>query len=203
MFAQHAAVVNGYLDRRLDKVSRELQSARQRQDSLERQTRVPPDLFSRGFGWTSYTRALMYGTLCIRSYRAPMIVFVSLLLIAVTEARVPKKQHVVGGKARLMRHVPSPLPSEMVDFSKRVYSAMGKHNTTLVASEFRSQFDELNRRTDGELAKTLGAVFEVRLLDLQQSVRHARAMLDVINELSDAATGCVLCPPKKTNESAI
>jgi hypothetical protein len=156
-----------------------------------------------------------------------MLLCVSLLLLVAAEARVPRKPHTIGEKPKLMRHGLShpqsgnekasesptltptptpaamghnnkPLPSDMVDFSKRIYRAMGRHNATLVVNEFKSQFDELNGKTDGELGKTLGAVFEVRLLELQQSVRHAKAMLEVINDLSDAATGCILCDPNKT-----
>jgi hypothetical protein len=154
-----------------------------------------------------------------------MLLCVSLLLLVAAEARVPRKPHTIGEKPKLMRHGLShpqvgsekagespptptptpaamghnkPLPSDMVDFSKRIYRAMGRNNATLVVNEFKPQFDELNGKTDGELGKTLGAAFEVRLLELQQSVRHAKAMLEVINELSDAATGCILCDPKNT-----
>lgn len=223
MFALHASVVNGYLDRRLEKVSRKLESAKQRPGRLRQiDSTSSPLVFSQPFGWMSQTQGLMYQTLCLRPSHLPILLCLSLLLIASTEARVPRKPHTVGEKPKLMRHGvpptqamnekegPSPrtthprvthdknhLPEDMIDLSKRIYSAMGKQNTTLVVNEFKPQFDDLNQRSEGELGKTLGAAFEVRLLDLQQSVRHAKAMLEVINELSDAATGCVLCDPEK------
>jgi len=221
MFALHASVVNGYLDRRLENVSRKLELAQQRSGRLRQIDSTPSYLvFSQPSEWMSRTQGLMYQTLCLRPSHLPILLCLSLLLIASTEARVPRKPHVVGEKPKLMRHgVPhtqavdekdgssprtahplvahdkSHLPEDMIDLSTRIYSAMGKQNTTLVVNEFKPQFDDLNNRSEGELGKTLGAAFEVRLLDLQQSVRHAKAMLEVINELSDAATGCVLCDP--------
>lgn len=221
MFSLHAAVVNDYLDQRLERVSRKLETARQRSERMRRIDLTPPaPVFSRSSFWNSHTQGFMYQTLCIRPNHLPLLLCASLLLIVAAEARVPRKPHVIGEKPKLMRNVPphkrssvesptaSPtpapehsrtnLPSDMVEFSKRIYSAMGRHNATLVVNEFKPQFDELNGKTDGELGKTLGAAFEVRLLELQQSVRHAKAMLQVINELSDAATGCILCDPKKT-----
>ena len=77
-------------------------------------------------------------------------------------------------------------PNDVVRFTKNLYKELGDHwgNTTAISDKYRDQFQNLNASTDGQLGETLSALFEIRMLDLQASVRHARKMRSVIQSFS-------------------
>jgi hypothetical protein len=78
---------------------------------------------------------------------------------------------------------PPPLDdANVIHFQKRIYSALTTGNTTELASHFRSTFEDLNQ--DGRLGDTLTMLYDMRLMDLQTSVQHARKMRDVIGILT-------------------
>ena len=54
-------------------------------------------------------------------------------------------------------------------------------NATLLAEEFREEFDQLN--TDGSLGGSLKALYDMRVHDLQISLLHAENMRMVLDEL--------------------
>jgi hypothetical protein len=74
-----------------------------------------------------------------------------------------------------------------VRFTKNLYKELGDHwgNATLVSDKYRDQFQQLNASTDGQLGQNLATLFEIRMLDLQASVRHARKMRAVIEALGE------------------
>jgi hypothetical protein len=77
-------------------------------------------------------------------------------------------------------------PDDVVRFTKTLYKELGNNwgNTTGVTDKFRDRFRDLNETTDGQLGQTLAALFEIRMLDLQASVRHARKMRSVVEAFS-------------------
>ena len=77
-------------------------------------------------------------------------------------------------------------PDDVVRFTKNLYKELGDHwgNATTISDKYRDQFQNLNASTDGQLGETLSALFEIRILDLQASVRHARKMRSVIQSFS-------------------
>jgi hypothetical protein len=84
---------------------------------------------------------------------------------------------------------PSPLhPStgDLVSFTKRVYSALGTKKTADVALDFKGEYATLN--WDGALGERLEAVEEMRMLDLQLSVQHARKLRDLLTILDAGPT---------------
>ena len=78
-------------------------------------------------------------------------------------------------------------PDDVVRFTKTLYKELGNNwgNTTTVTDKFRERFQDLNETTKGQLGQTLAALFEIRMLDLQASVRHARKMRSVIEAFSE------------------
>ncbi len=138
----------------------------------------------------------MVSSLCIKPHHVPVLLIVSLLMIAASDARVPKKHKTISEKARILHEQKkghSIAPSDVIIFSKNLYASMGHENITMVAEDFQSKFDELDQGMNGRLAQTLGTLFEMKLMDLQQSVRHARAMLDVIGRLAYGSPPCPAC----------
>jgi hypothetical protein len=73
-------------------------------------------------------------------------------------------------------------PDEVVRFTKSLYKDLGNswNNATAVADKYRDKFLALNATTEGQITQTLGTLFEIRMLDLQASVRHARRMREVV-----------------------
>jgi hypothetical protein len=74
-----------------------------------------------------------------------------------------------------------PSNSDIVDFSKRIYSALGSKSVGDLATDFKVEFETLN--SDGLLGETLSSLSAMRLDDLQRSVRHAKKMRDLLNLL--------------------
>jgi hypothetical protein len=77
----------------------------------------------------------------------------------------------------------APPPSSVIHFSKSLYSSLAAENATTLADHFRPAFESLNQ--DGRLADTLNILYDMRLMDLQTSVKHARKMKDIIDILAE------------------
>lgn len=134
------------------------------------------------------------------------------VLLTQSDARMPRKPHHPStGKPQLLHHrhkklhaaatTRSPYPEQVVAFSKRMYSELGgkaQGNITLVSEEFQSEFDQINNSTHGDMGRSLISLFEIRMLDLQQSIHHARRMRDAVQRLvgGEEAWACVLCDSK-------
>jgi hypothetical protein len=78
-------------------------------------------------------------------------------------------------------------PEAIVRFTKNLYKELGTNwdNTTSVTEKFRDKFAKLNATTNGELGETLASLLEIRMLDLQASIRHARKMRGVLEALEE------------------
>lgn len=71
--------------------------------------------------------------------------------------------------------------SDIVDLQKTIYSVLGQYEIPEIVSRFKPEFKRLD--VDGTLANTLDALYEMRLLDMQISIQHAKKMRGVLNEL--------------------
>ena len=76
--------------------------------------------------------------------------------------------------------------SDIVDMHKTIYSVLSQYDEEKVpeeiSSRFKSEFQRLD--TDGTLGSTLDSLYEMRLLDLQISVQHAKRMRRVLDDLN-------------------
>ena len=90
------------------------------------------------------------------------------------------------------RHLQSPdtdtppenLPSStIVGFSKHLYSSLATENVTTITEHFRPAFKTLNQ--DGMLGDTLSIIYDMRITDLQTSIKHARKMKEIIDILAE------------------
>ena len=59
-----------------------------------------------------------------------------------------------------------------------MYAGLGTKDVAELAEEFKSEFDTMN--TDGQLGKTLHALFEMRLEDIAMSMQHVKKMKTVL-----------------------
>jgi hypothetical protein len=80
----------------------------------------------------------------------------------------------------------NPNNEDVVSFTERIYSALGTKKTAELAVDFKGEYATLN--WDGSLSEKLGALQEMRLQDLQLSVRHARKMRDLLDLLDAGPT---------------
>jgi len=71
--------------------------------------------------------------------------------------------------------------SDIVRFTKYMYSVLGDKSAEELARDFKEDYDALN--TDGKLGVTLSALYEMRMEDLLVSVRHSKKMREVIDIL--------------------
>ena len=72
--------------------------------------------------------------------------------------------------------------SDIINMQKSIHSSLGQYSIPEIASHFRPEFKRLD--IDGELANTLMFQYELRLLDLQISINHAKKMQGVIENLN-------------------
>lgn len=99
----------------------------------------------------------------------------------VVEATPPVVEEPVAGET------PSPLTnyypsnSDVVGLSKRIYASVGSKAPVDLAKDFKGEYETLN--VDGTLGPKLDALYEMRLDDLQRSVRHAKKMRDLLDVL--------------------
>lgn len=77
-------------------------------------------------------------------------------------------------------------PEEVVRFTKNLYRDLGNRNdTAAVIDKYRPKFLQLNATSEGQLGQTLSSLLEIRMLDLQSSVRHARKMRSVFQSFAE------------------
>jgi len=75
--------------------------------------------------------------------------------------------------------------SAVVDFEKDLYSDLGHgHNLSSTVEKFKPRFSLLNTLIGGGLQHSLLSLAEMRLIDLQASVRHARRLRKAVELFS-------------------
>lgn len=81
---------------------------------------------------------------------------------------------------------PEAVQEDIVHFAKDLYKDLGSvgNETDALVDKYRPQFAELNKSSDGQLGQTLSSLAEIRLIDLQASVRHARRLKAVFQEFT-------------------
>lgn len=213
-FTASADLVSSVLAKRLDRVNQALQPSQETVREMDH-TRDMPQVDAYLTSGSHRRTGGMLSTLGIKPYHLPILLAMSLVLLRQSDARVPKKPHPVADQVRLLHKKKHPLSSshvpsreELFGFSKRVYKEAWKKNVTTVSEDFQHEFDTLNESTNGDLGKTLTTVFEIRLLELQHSVRHAKAMLDVVHRLTgldgaQSVPDCVDCVGKSPDITPI
>ena len=72
--------------------------------------------------------------------------------------------------------------SNAVVFSKYLYSSASTWSAKEIADHFRTHYVLLNQ--DGMLGDTLSIVYDMRLRDLQTSIKNARKMKEVVDILA-------------------
>lgn len=80
-----------------------------------------------------------------------------------------------------------PRQDSIVQFTKKLYKDMGSSlgkNATMLADKYQGEFEQLDVHTGGRLGETLSTLLEIRLLELQASIRHARKMRQIIDEFT-------------------
>lgn len=71
--------------------------------------------------------------------------------------------------------------SDVVNMQKNIYSVLGQYEVPEIVSRFHPEFKRLD--VDGTLAATLDSLYEMRLLDMQISIQHAKKMRSVLDAL--------------------
>ena len=117
--------------------------------------------------------------MCLSNY----LVFCFLLHLSLPEPLIAGLAPSLKSRAPIIKR-PELNPEEVVGFTKNLYKDLGAswNNTNAVVDKYRPQFAELNQTSDGQLGQTLSSLLEIRMLDLQASVRHARKMRSVFQE---------------------
>jgi hypothetical protein len=72
--------------------------------------------------------------------------------------------------------------AHFVSFTKRLYSALGRGSVKDVAVEFKGEYETLNY--DGKLGEKLRGLYEMRQIDLQTALAHAKQMKEVLQALA-------------------
>ena len=70
----------------------------------------------------------------------------------------------------------------VISLTKKIYASLDSKSANDLAGDLGGEYNELNM--DGTLGGTLSALNEMRLEDLQQSVRHAKKMSELLNALT-------------------
>jgi hypothetical protein len=96
----------------------------------------------------------------------PILLALSIALLTTTDARHKKPLHTA------------------VDFSKQIHYDEEDSNSTI--QPLLSIFNEYHHQPG--LGPTLAAIYELKLIELQFAVRHAKKMIDVIRELPPPTT---------------
>lgn len=117
--------------------------------------------------------------MCLSNY----LVFCFLLHLSLPEPLIAGLAPSLKSRPPIIKR-PELNPEEVVSFTKNLYKDLGAswNNTDAVVDKYRPQFVELNQTSDGQLGQTLSSLLEIRMLDLQASVRHARKMRSVFQE---------------------
>lgn len=71
----------------------------------------------------------------------------------------------------------------ILQFTRKIYKDLGNNmgNVTRTTDKFQGEYDDLDNITDGRLGPALTSLLEIRMLDLQASIRHARRMHRVLD----------------------
>jgi hypothetical protein len=116
-----------------------------------------------------------------------------LLLFAESKEYEQNKRDILTQLKPLLTPRPTPPPSVsqqavnkqdlILQFTKKLYKDLGNNlgNVTRTTDKFQGEYDELDTMTDGRLGPALTSLLEIRMLDLQASIRHARRMHQVLN----------------------
>lgn len=90
-----------------------------------------------------------------------------------------------GTTTNSMRVMPRGKPDTVARFAKSLYSEMegSMGNVTYTVDKLRDRFDALNKTTHGMLETALDTFAEIRMLELQASVRQAKKMQAVLDAL--------------------
>jgi len=73
----------------------------------------------------------------------------------------------------------------ILQFTKRVYRDLGSSiggDNARIRDKFRDEYNVLDTLTNGKLGPALTSLFEIRLLDLQASIRHTRRMHKILED---------------------
>lgn len=148
----------------------------------------------------------------VKPYHLPILITMAFVLLSQSDARVGKKtkpslsKPFLRHKGKQQEHGPGmiqpydatvhPISSQIIGLSRRLYMELGRENgnITLVSDEFQDEFSQLNTATNGELGDALSAMTELRLLELQSSIRHARIMQRAVEKMLSV---CPLCSPQQ------
>ncbi len=83
----------------------------------------------------------------------------------------------------------------MIDFYKHLFSELGQHRGDIAATltpEIRVQYAQLEEaRASTSLGTALAAVVELRIMDLEISLRHTRRLLEAVQLLGDGGGGVI------------
>jgi hypothetical protein len=71
--------------------------------------------------------------------------------------------------------------SDMAQFSKRVYTAIGSKDTETLAEEFKTEYRLINR--DGIIGSVLGALYDMRIDDLMIALEREKKMRELLEIL--------------------
>lgn len=135
--------------------------------------------------YTSHTYC-MYCSPFVKPYHLPILVAMSFILLTHTSDarvtnRVKKHHHTNHTTSPAVKPTPF-LPQKIIAFTRKMYSELGNSTEMHVTPHFQNEFDQLDAYTNGQLGHTLSALFEMRLIDLQMSIRRARIMRDAVHQ---------------------
>ena len=89
---------------------------------------------------------------------------------------------IIGESAAIAGHAPlDQRTSDIVNMQKTIYSVLGQFEVPEIVSRFRPEFERLD--VDGTLTDTLDSLYEMRMLDMQISIQHAKKMRSVLDVL--------------------
>ena len=110
-----------------------------------------------------------------------------LLSILAATASMPTSSHRRSAAEKAIRHRLAAVHAstdhthDVVELQKTIYSVLGQYEVPEIISRFHSEFKRLD--VDGTLANTLDSLYEMRMLDMQISIQHAKKMRSVIDGL--------------------
>ena len=75
----------------------------------------------------------------------------------------------------------------VVDFYKHLFGELGRHHGSIeetLTPEVREQFAQLEKQVGIPLGTSLAAVVELRIMDLELSLRHTHRLLEAVQQLA-------------------
>jgi hypothetical protein len=82
-------------------------------------------------------------------------------------------------KALPINAEPDERTRDIVNMQKTIYSVLGQYEIPEIVSRFKPEFQRLD--TDGTLSNVLDSLYEMRMLDMQISIQHAKKMRGVLD----------------------